>query len=339
MSWRKPEEELSWSHLVIVIAIAIGAWLLYRQYDAAAKRMQRRQVIPFGELRIVKEGEDPKFQIIAVQALGSHSVSTWKSKEAANKEETDLLLNLLPAHLKDARSLQWVYNSDWEYDGSVASLPEFGRDLLRQLNAHFERYEGQDDLLPVVFLGYSFGGLVIKEAFFATESNDDYLWKITRGIIFLGKPHLGSSMPQLATLRAFCNRSLCSNVELIKALNSRRRHLKELLNNFNDRLRKGGLRVMPIVSISDTKPMYQFVLPIGLVIDSFSSEIHAVERLQSACSHTELNIFTGVDDQRPQQLVHYIKSVTPPYIPETTDKIIWDSCYADGELKVDRLSG
>jgi hypothetical protein len=62
MSWRKSEEELSWSHLVIVIAIAIGAWLLYRQYDAAAKRMQRRQDIPFGELRIVKEGEDPKFQ-------------------------------------------------------------------------------------------------------------------------------------------------------------------------------------------------------------------------------------------------------------------------------------
>ncbi|XEV01144.1 hypothetical protein FSHL1_006431 [Fusarium sambucinum] len=131
MPYRAPEETMPRLSLTIFAIIAIGAWLSYRHYAAAVERSKRREEIPFGELRVIQEGEDPKFEIIAVQGLGSHPERTWKSKEqndeAADDMEQypDLLKHLLPAHFKNARITQWVYNSDWDHDGSPSKSTNY----------------------------------------------------------------------------------------------------------------------------------------------------------------------------------------------------------------------
>lgn len=98
----------------------------------------------------------------------------------------------------------------------------------------------------LVFVGYSYGGLVIKQALVRAFEKADYgkIAKQTRGILFLGTPHRGSAFSWTGWLMALALRPLGSNPLLLaeiehrsKALLDLDRHFQSMLNTLSNKVK------------------------------------------------------------------------------------------------------
>lgn len=99
-------------------------------------------------------------RIVAVHGLGAHPDHTWEGKPAdGQRPRTHLLKHLLRSDFPTARILSFAYNSDWLVDAPETTAQQIGKDLRKELDSH--RRDSQR--LPIIFIGHSFGGIVIKE--------------------------------------------------------------------------------------------------------------------------------------------------------------------------------
>ncbi|PKK43452.1 hypothetical protein CI102_12351 [Trichoderma harzianum] len=139
--------------------------LLYRLY-AKIRRRDGRSV----GLQILSDESNNdliKYEIIAVHGLGASPEHTWtcrpssKSRVSENKKTVHLLKDLLmkDERFSDARILHFAYNSDWLVDACFESARDIGLRLIESLIEHRKAHPR----LPLIFVGHSFGGIVIKE--------------------------------------------------------------------------------------------------------------------------------------------------------------------------------
>ncbi|KAH7016248.1 ankyrin repeat-containing protein, partial [Microdochium trichocladiopsis] len=186
-----------------------------------------------------KNGADA--DIIAVPGLGSHALGSWKSP---NSDDV-WLRDFLPKDVSNIRVL--IYGYDTKLPGSLSkqSIRDLGRTLLEQINA----FRGNDGTArrPIIFIGHSLGGLLIKEALIRARrpSNDvnSDLSKACYGLLFFGVPNLGLRNDQLRTLvQGQPNQALIDDL-LVDNDSEPSTFLKTLAEQFSESC-KGSYRVV-----------------------------------------------------------------------------------------------
>ncbi|KAK3371804.1 hypothetical protein B0T24DRAFT_579256 [Lasiosphaeria ovina] len=145
--------------------------------------------------------EDPKgahVDVVAVPGLGSHAIGSWKSP----KSNDVWLRDYLPGDLPNVRVLLYGYDTTLVNSNSRDSIETLGHRFLESIKEF--RKSSNTDRRPVVFLGHSLGGLLIKEALvYASSRPDDpnvNIYKACYGLLFFGVPNLGLRNEQLNSI-------------------------------------------------------------------------------------------------------------------------------------------
>ena len=150
-------------------------------------------------IKILYEGSDPiSADIVFVHGLTGNGLSTWEKGGIVWPRD------LLPKAVPHARVITWNYDADimrFFNKTSQNTILKHAENLLLDLAGERLEEDGIEPDRPIIFVGHSLGGLVIKQALITAREhennqneNDNYAGIIrnTVGIIFLGTPHKGS---------------------------------------------------------------------------------------------------------------------------------------------------
>ncbi|KAH7020289.1 peptidase C14 [Ilyonectria destructans] len=341
LAWRSM---ISWRAGLVVVVVIVAM----SRHPIIVKIRRRSDRPRSGTLEVLSDGKDAEFDIIAVHGLGADPDRTWtqsvktpQQREAIESQPTQysgkihLLQDLLKSDFPAARILSFKYNSNWLTDAPVKTTEEIGKRLLEEIKAKRSRPH-----LPIVFIGHSLGGIIIKQALCRPDSEE--IINDTPGIIFLGTPHQGSPASISAAALAYMTRLLGSDTTMVLSLMSNEVQLTNLADTFRTRIApKESRRQKPrIISFYETKPMYLLrFLSLGLIVSRNSAVLHADEVHDVDTDHSGLNKCAGQEDELYTQLKAAIDSLRAPSLLKRADKLIRDKRYAPKELKIERLSG
>ncbi|TVY38557.1 Protein SERAC1 [Lachnellula occidentalis] len=122
--------------------------------------------------------------IIAIHGLHGNATSTWTHDNGCM-----WLRDILPSRLPGSR----IFSFGYPTTGTHGSIKDIARNLLENLKG--ERYEKENHNRPIIFIGHSMGGIVVKKALvLARDPNEGYkqILDSVAGIMFLATPHRGS---------------------------------------------------------------------------------------------------------------------------------------------------
>lgn len=170
--------------------------------------------------------------IVFVHGLGGGSVSTWTMSQDPNKFWPERWLGADPA-FENVRIHTFGYNASWgKRKKNPLDVHAYGQSLIEELKCH--PAVSRTDT-PIVFVGHSMGGLVIKKVCILAKQNRAYesLGRRIHSIFFLGTPHRGAALAQ--TLNKILrvppisgSKAFLSNLEIgsetIRDLNDQFRH-------------------------------------------------------------------------------------------------------------------
>lgn len=111
--------------------------------------------------------------------------------------------NMLPAKLPQARIMTFNYLSKWHANAPVQKLALCAEQMIDAIHT-LRRQEPDSEYRPLVFVGHSYGGIVVQQALVFAEGNSDhrYLSIATIGVISLGTPFRGSAVTPWAEMIA-----------------------------------------------------------------------------------------------------------------------------------------
>ncbi|CAG9939384.1 unnamed protein product [Clonostachys rosea f. rosea IK726] len=179
--------------------------------------------------------------IIAVPGLGGHALGSWKSPYS----DDVWLRDFLPKDVPNIRVLLYGYDTTLPGSLSKQSIKDLGGALLEQINAYRARDETSHR--PIIFIGHSLGGLLIKEALIRARRKrsveDSIISSASYGILFFGVPNLGLRNGQLRTLvRGQPNEALIHDL-LVDNDSEPSTFMKRLADHFSETC-KGQYRVV-----------------------------------------------------------------------------------------------
>ncbi|OAG43666.1 hypothetical protein AYO21_02252 [Fonsecaea monophora] len=182
----------------------------------------RAPTVPFPDgVKVLHDGSDATVDVCFVHGLTGNRDTTWTAKGQSQPWPQ----TLLAPQLTTARILTYGYDA-YVVRTSVPGfngLLDHASNLLHDLTADRARHNASDR--PLIFVAHSLGGLVCKKAILLSRNNpEDHLkemFKCTKGIIFMGTPHMGSRMADWARVPASAlgmvkstNKSLLKILEL-----------------------------------------------------------------------------------------------------------------------------
>ncbi|KAL9581454.1 MAG: hypothetical protein Q9212_003889 [Teloschistes hypoglaucus] len=135
--------------------------------------------------------------LVFVHGLGGGSRSTWsKNGEPSLYWPEEWLPN--DPGFRDVRIHSFGYNSDWEKESSL-NIHDFSKSLLESI--HDCPVIPRTSKSPIILVGHSMGGLVIKRAYILAQQKDNFASTARRiqAIFFLATPHRGADLAQLLT--------------------------------------------------------------------------------------------------------------------------------------------
>ncbi|KAI0182527.1 hypothetical protein EV127DRAFT_517712 [Xylaria flabelliformis] len=341
---------------VTACAAVLGS--LFFLYPLASRIQRRSQEHRPNGIRVISNPPDAKFEIVAVHGLGAHPEHTWTCDAAEEDPQPDgihkhtltcdtpewrpqrkihLLRCLLKESFPEARILSFAYNSDWLIDAPIKTAQQIGERLHDQLvRARNER----EQRLPIVFVGHSFGGIVIKQALCEALCASEESKKIvhdTSGILFLGTPHQGSPMSRFGFIIAWATGFLGSSTGLLFTLRHHSDELTDLRRRFHNVYR--SLVDPKIHSFCETKASYiARYLSLGLIVDRDSAEGPATKVVDIDTDHSGLNKCPRPSGELYNAITDAIKEMRRPSLLQRGDKQIRDS-YTPERLNIERLSG
>ncbi|RYP12927.1 hypothetical protein DL765_007097 [Monosporascus sp. GIB2] len=131
----------------------------------------------------------PTFQadIVLVAGLGGHPIETWQHEATAKSKTKSKTLwprDLLPGHIRDIRVWSFNYNCTIKGSASIGGIRDHANSLLRELFNKEKEEEVNKAPTPIVFVGHSLGGLVIKQALYQASKDGNYkrIWEASRGV-------------------------------------------------------------------------------------------------------------------------------------------------------------
>ncbi|KAL8415662.1 hypothetical protein RB596_006317 [Gaeumannomyces avenae] len=164
----------------------------------------------------------PKVDIVVVHGLGSSVETTFTHP----KSKANWLKDFLPPDFPDARVMAFAHQSRWDAGALHKNLEDHGRDLIDAIVGARDQDPGR----PLVLIGHSFGGLIIKQALVTAFGNNNHhiinqrnqhIQDVICGVIFLGTPHQGSYYTLLSRLYCQFTAWRGANTELLSYLDVR----------------------------------------------------------------------------------------------------------------------
>lgn len=255
--------------------------------------------------------------IIAVHGLDSDPETGW-ARKLPDGSRYPWLRSKLPKDLLDARILTFSYPSSFYGDPTYTSIEECAKQLLREV-IRDRRHPGRLRMCPtrkkrpIVFLGHSFGGLVIKRALIiANEYVTDRTLHDTKeglrerrnyqdilsavgGLFFFGTPHKGSPFSRWAETKMYIG-SMCGQAvfpDLIRLLSPHSLDLHDMQRDFKRLYRGDKLTHALLYCYYEMKgvPLYPYI-----VVSKASACISDAQCRGFNLTHKQLNKFKAGDD-------------------------------------------
>ncbi|KAI0376958.1 NACHT and WD domain protein [Hypomontagnella monticulosa] len=148
---------------------------------------------PMG-LRVLHSSPEPLVDLIFVHGLRGGSIKTWRKGDDPRMFWPRLWLPTEPG-LQHVNIHSFGYDSDWaSTKPSILNVHDFGQSLLEEMrnSPHLREHPSR----PIVLLGHSMGGLVVKKAFILAKDIPDFQDRI-RCLFFLATPHRGSDYAKI----------------------------------------------------------------------------------------------------------------------------------------------
>ncbi|VUC34820.1 unnamed protein product [Clonostachys rosea] len=160
------------------------------------------------------ETKDATVDIIAVHGLGSHAIGGFRSKDSS----LIWLRDFLPEDIPNTRILVYGYDSAITDKDNKISITGLAKGFLESCKAFREATE--TTRRPIIFIGHSLGGLLIKEALTIAfdggkDPRNDEFFKSSYGLVFFGVPNLGIRLGKLKEITSGqINAQLIHDLEL-----------------------------------------------------------------------------------------------------------------------------
>ncbi|MCJ1381752.1 hypothetical protein MMC17_004863 [Xylographa soralifera] len=218
-------------------------------------------------LLVLAEGANPIVaDIVFVHGLRGDRTLTW------TRDDVCWPRDLLPQDMMNVRIMSWGYDSSiskFSKSTSQNSISSHATSLLADLS--YVRLQDPEDTRPIIFVGHSLGGLLIKEALLRSAECWDTkqhprlgsLQKHTKGVIFLGTPHRGSDKAQLA-------QTLTSIVSVVRQPNDKMQRTLDLDSDVLERQRNSfaaQFKDLPLVYFFEEHPTKK----LGIVVSQTSA--------------------------------------------------------------------
>ncbi|ETS76726.1 hypothetical protein PFICI_12113 [Pestalotiopsis fici W106-1] len=153
--------------------------------------------------------------------------------------------DLLPRSINNVRIFTFGYDADIGRIMGAAGLNSLYQHARNLLNATSDLLEQTPEPLPIIFVAHSLGGLVVKQALnqsaTSTDARKNRTLGYTRGIIFLGTPHHGSSAAMYGRTAFRLSKKIAfqsANIKLLTALERNSEPLDQLSTEFCETLEK-----------------------------------------------------------------------------------------------------
>ncbi|XEU94786.1 hypothetical protein FSHL1_000070 [Fusarium sambucinum] len=143
------------------------------------------------------ENSEKTLDIIALSGLNGHAFGSFKHKG----DQYMWLRDDLPISIPNCRVFIYGYNTQLEESTSFQSLEDIGIAFKDGLKHLVKANQKRGHLKPLVLLGHSLGGLVIKEALChlseVRTAGDEIVLKSLRSIMLFGTPNQGMDIKSL----------------------------------------------------------------------------------------------------------------------------------------------
>ncbi|XXG94235.1 hypothetical protein Hte_000489 [Hypoxylon texense] len=260
-------------------------------------------------LRILRSPAQATLDIIFIHGLIGDSLRTWQHQPSGVYWPTDLL----PKEFPKARILTFGYDADvTKLFGAVGQgtlrnhattlVCEYAairqRDAFEQRGSDYSQSgNGDTRRRDVILVVHSLGGLVTKKALcISSESAIDgekALDLDTIGICFLGTPHRGSDMAELASIATKCLKLTGKRVNsrLLDLLRPNSEVLGDIQAGFGYWLRRNNKRTY-VASFFEEHEMPR----IGMVVSQTSALIEGYPQLPIPSNHRDMTKFSDIED-------------------------------------------
>ncbi|KAF2271228.1 uncharacterized protein EI97DRAFT_408568, partial [Westerdykella ornata] len=306
----------AWIALYLCILLASAAVL----YDQLTKRIPSRlraEEAPksaFGLVRadaLSPHASTHGIDIIFVHGLGSNPDTTWGLKGTC--WVSDFLPQDIPAAFHtDVRIFFYNYDSYWKRDAVQARLWSLGKSLLDHITSEIRGTE-EDRTRNLVFVGHSYGGLVIKRALIQASTNQTFanVAEHTRAVFFLGTPHRGSSFSTWGSIAARALQPLGSNPSLLQEVEYDSLPLQDLHEEFENAV-SDKLRVVNFYEQRKTRILKLWFLQWEeWCVREQSATYSRVENVGLSVDHYGLNKFGSKNENYKIILRKLLQTITP----------------------------
>lgn len=243
--------------------------------------------------------------IIAVTGIGGRAIDSWKSGD--HMWLRDSLGQDLSKRGFKPRILTYGYPSRLVDAHNNANLPAYAKEFLRLVKQLLQRHAEEGKNRPLILVGHSFGGLIIKQALKIAHREKKKkgipnLCSSTAYIALFGVPNLG--LDNEAFLKMTKGQK---NEELIQLLRFRSPFLEELDEDFGNYVKQYRWRIMAVYETKDSATRRRHGNgdwtrdgPKVLVVPQWSACSEGlgsdVEQQPSFYSHSEMAKFRPHDD-------------------------------------------
>lgn len=246
-------------------------------------------------VKVVHDNAGATVDICFVHGLTGNRDTTW----TANGQAQPWPQTLLAPQLTTARILTYGYDA-YVVKRSVASsnrLIDHASNLLNDLTTDRASHNASDR--PLIFVAHSLGGMVCKEAILQSRNNPEgHLKKIfecTKGIIFIGTPHMGSWMADWARLPASALGVVKStNKSLLKVLETDNQLLESVQVRFLGMIRdlRESNRRLEVTCFFEELPL----LGVGKVVSKESATFAGYNPISIHANHGDMVKFSSLEE-------------------------------------------
>ncbi|CAI7640645.1 unnamed protein product [Penicillium glandicola] len=241
---------------------------------------------PIGLTTVYNPPDDIVVDLIFVHGVNGGSQSTWTKNGDPSLFWPQEWLPKDQA-FQDVRIHTFGYASTIS-QGSVLNIPDFARSLLYSI--HDSPVILREGKVPLVLVGHSMGGLVIKKAFIFAHDSEEMRPLVSRicAIFFLATPHQGAGLAQtlsrllqVSGTRAFVQ-DLFPGSPALESINE---EFPQLCGN------------LQLFSFYENKPM-NYVFGRGLIVDKSSAVMNYVNerKMYLNANHRDVARFASIND-------------------------------------------
>ncbi|KAI0377723.1 hypothetical protein F5Y04DRAFT_171762 [Hypomontagnella monticulosa] len=260
--------------LVVLLAIAFGSLaLLFRRITGRREKPEN-----LNQIRPLVEPDHVGLDIVAVYGLGAHPEYTWMAEPPSGGTPSEKInwlshKDFLTRDFRGARVLLWAYNADWFMDASLSRAPDKASTFIRALSEYRQRTQKTP---PIIFIGHSFGGILVKYAVVEAQGNSDI--------------------------------SKSSNAMLLKLLSFGSQVLLDLRKSFAKAIERSEKR-LKVFSFFEAKQTVRFGISLGPIVDEDSATLGFGEHIEVNTDHSGLNKCKTRDGQLYKEIKAAISEI------------------------------